>query len=204
VSNYLSSLPSTSPSTSAMVQKQHIWINADILSGPGCKEPAFRDPYEFVQLATTHLRGTTLSLGWTTAAKSTRTTCTDDYDDDEYCYTDEMITEMINVASSYPYHVTFAVCASYFKQSWKVLQRLYSHDDSVGMLQHEDERTSCTTSSTRRLWTVTLWLSGGGSLSDQDRRYIYETLEGDDADEELRNRTYYDIPDFCFGRRSGR
>jgi hypothetical protein len=201
VSNYLSSLPSTSDT----VQKQHIWINADILSGPGYKEPLFRDPYEFVQLATTYLRGTTLSLGWTTAAISTRTACTDDNEDDEYCYTDEMITEMINVASSYPYHVTFAVCATYFKQSWKVLQRLYYHNvnnNSSGILQqHEDERTS---TSIRRLWTVTLWLSGGRTLSDQDLRYIYETLEGDGADEKLHNRTYYDIPDYYFGRRSGR
>ena len=185
-----------------MVQNHHVWINADILSGPGYKKPSFHDPYEFVQLAITHLHGTTLSLGWTTMP----TICIDDDDDDheEYQYTEEMITEMINVASSYPYHVTFAVCAHYFKRSWEVLQRLYYHN-----VRNDNNTATTITSATTSTaptqqcsWTVTLWVSGGGGakLSDHERRFIYETLEGDGADEKLRNRTYYDIPDFGFGK----
>lgn len=161
VKRYLADLP---PSL-----HQRVWINADILPGPGENlndgmaqkrvQPKF-DTAEFLQVVTSTLPETVLSIGWVTSL-------TDIHAE----YTDNMINDMIKYAKDSNSLVTFPVRASCFRKSWNnVLQKLYQVNDQ---------------------WTVTLWWSK--ELPKEEFDWIYDTLEGSD---ELRNRTYYDLEGF--------
>ena len=159
VQNYLSNLPS--------YLHHRVWINADILSGPGENaddalaqkklQPKF-DASEFLKLVTAQLQGTVLSIGWTTSLT-----------DIHAVYTNEMVNEMVEYAKPYP-NVTFPIRASCFRHSWVALKQLYQTNTS---------------------WTVTLWWSTY-ELSKEEFDWIYNTLE----DSDLRNRTYYDLTGF--------
>mmetsp|Transcript_25338 Transcript_25338/g.54506 ORF Transcript_25338/g.54506 Transcript_25338/m.54506 type:complete len:284 (-) Transcript_25338:40-891(-) len=159
IKNYLTHLPSC--------LHQRVWINADILPGPGedmndataqkKMQPKF-DAAEFLQVVTTELPETVLSIGWTTSLA-----------DVHAVYTDQMVDEMVECAKPYS-AVTFPVRASCFMKSWGALQTLYQKNEK---------------------WTITLWWSR--ELSKEDFDLIYETLE---KDVELRNRTYYDLCGF--------
>ena len=154
---------------------QQVWINADILSGPGedpndktaqtRMQPKFH-PEEFLQLVTMRLPGTTLSIGWTTSLA-----------DIFAMYTEEMVTEMIHQLKPYPHvKVTFPIRATSFRRSWGALQKLYRANEN---------------------WTVTLWWSGTNDvlLKKEEFDWIYETLER--GERGLRNRTYYDVVGFA-------
>ena len=123
VKEYLSNLPSC--------LHHRVWINADILPGPGDEQekmqPKF-DASEFLSLVTTKLPETILSIGWTTSL-------TDIHAE----YTNKMVDDMIECAKPYR-NITFPVRASCFRHSWGdgVLERLYQADPT---------------------WTVTLWWS---------------------------------------------
>jgi len=141
VQEYLSNLP-------ARLHKR-VWINADILSGPGedvndkvaqqKMQPKF-NASEFLNLVSSKLP-TILSIGWTTSL-------TDIHAE----YTNKMVNDMIECAKPYS-NVTFPVRASSFRQSFGVLERLYQADPT---------------------WTVTLWWS---ELPKEELDWIYNTLE---------------------------
>jgi len=141
VQEYLSDLPSS--------LHQRVWINADILAGPGedmndkeaqeKMQPKF-DASEFLSLVSSELQKTVLSIGWTTSL-------TDIHAE----YTNQMVNDMIECAKPYS-DVTFPVRASSFRKSYGVLERLYQKD-----------------------WTVTLWWSY--ELPKEEFDWIYDTLE---------------------------
>ena len=141
VKEYLSNLPSC--------LHQRVWINADILPGPGedandkvaqqKMQPKF-DASEFLNLVSSELPKTVLSIGWTTSL-------TDIHAE----YTNKMVNDMIECAKPYR-NVTFPVRASCFRQSCGVLEILYQKD-----------------------WTVTLWWSY--ELPKEEIDWIYNTLE---------------------------
>lgn len=146
-----------------------VWINADILPGPGEDlddaefqlklKPKF-NAHEFLETVTNHLTGTTLSIGWTTSLTDKRAV-----------YTNEMVNGMIQVLKPYSkLQVTFPVRATSFRNSWNALKLLYEND-----------------------WTVTLWWSLD-KLESEEMDWIYTTLE--EGDELLKNRTYYDLIGF--------
>ncbi|KAL7534166.1 hypothetical protein ACHAXR_008769 [Thalassiosira sp. AJA248-18] len=147
--------------------RQRVWINADILPGPGEDlddemaqkrvQPKFVAA-EFLEVVTSQLPGTVLSIGWTTSLT-----------DIHAAYSNEMVNDMIDCAKAYS-QVTFPVRASSFRKSWQSLQKLYRANAH---------------------WTITLWWSYELSIEDFD--WFYDTLE---KDEELRNRTYYDLYGF--------
>jgi len=146
---------------------KRVWINADILPGPGEEDlndemaqkkmqPKFVSA-EFLQVVTSQFRAV-LSIGWTTSLT-----------DVHAVYTSKMVDEMITCAESYS-EVTFPVRASCLRESWQVLQKLYR---------------------TNEKWTITLWWSY--ELPREEFDWIYNTLE---KDGEFTNRTYYDLVGF--------
>ena len=151
---------------------QYVWINADILAGPGedlsdteaqLKLQPKLDASEFLSLVTQQLPGTSLSIGWVTSLTDIRGP-----------YTHEMVDEMIQLLEHYPssVKVTFPVRATCFRISWNALQRLYQMNTN---------------------WTVTLWWSLN-KLPKEDFIWMYATLEQGGV--ALRNRTYYDVAGF--------
>mmetsp|Transcript_14319 Transcript_14319/g.30067 ORF Transcript_14319/g.30067 Transcript_14319/m.30067 type:complete len:312 (-) Transcript_14319:42-977(-) len=153
--------------------REKVWINADILSGPGEDlndehaklrvKPKFCEK-EFLDVVISNFLGTTLSIGWTTSTA------------DEYAvYTDEMVNKMLQCLGCYrkeDLQVTFPIRATSFRQSWGVLRKLYEANEN---------------------WTVTLWWSVS-ALPEDEMDWIFETLEmGDDL---FKNRTYYDMIGF--------
>ena len=141
VQEYLSNLPSS--------LHKRVWINADILPGPGedvndkeaqeKMQPKF-DASDFLKLVSSELPKTVLSIGWTTSL-------TDIHAE----YTNKMVDDMIECAKPYSY-VTFPIRASSFRKSFGILKRLYQKD-----------------------WTVTLWWSY--QLPKEEFDWIYNTLE---------------------------
>ena len=87
------------------------------------------DAAQFLQVVTSQLPGTALSIGWTTSLA-----------DKSAIYTTEMVNDMIECAKDYPGSTfTFPVRASCFKNSWQTLQSLYRGNF--------------------KQWSVTLWWS---------------------------------------------
>lgn len=152
-----------------------VWINADILKGPGVGEdmkPKF-DAVEFMELLTTETpvtASTTLSIGWTTSLTDSRAP-----------YTQGMVDEMITLLAPYSnMNITFPIRASSLRSSWEALSNLYNNEVDKS-----------------KKWTVTLWWSLKSEqhcLSREEMNWIHNLLErGDPA---LHNRTYYDLVDF--------
>ena len=154
-----------------------VWINADILKGPGGGQdedmkPKF-DAVEFMELLTTETSvtaSTTLSIGWTTSLTDSRAP-----------YTQGMVDEMITLLAPYSnMNITFPIRASSLRSSWKALSNLYNNEVDKS-----------------KKWTVTLWWSLRSEqhcLSREEMNWIHNLLErGDPA---LHNRTYYDLVDF--------
>jgi len=78
---------------------------------------------------------------------------------------------MVECVAPYPHvEFTFPVRASCFVESWKSLQRLYRANEG---------------------WTLTMWW--GTELLNEEYRRMHEILERN-ANGELWNRTYYDLP----------
>ena len=154
-----------------------VWINADILKGPGGGQhedmkPKF-DAVEFMELLTTETSitaSTTLSIGWTTSLTDSRAP-----------YTQSMVDEMITLLAPYSnMNITFPIRASSLRSSWEALSNLYNNEVDKS-----------------KKWTVTLWWSLRSEqhcLSREEMNWIHNLLErGDPA---LHNRTYYDLVDF--------
>ncbi len=168
--NYLKDLPPQ--------LHQHVWINADILAGPGGGEgedmiPKF-DAVEFMELLTTEsslMNSTTLSIGWTTSLT-----------DIHAPYTSGMVEEMLTLLRPYPEkNITFPIRGSSFQHSWQALKKLYDNDVD-----------------TKKKWTITLWwslTSEQHKMTHDAMNRIHELLENDDQNL-LPNRTYYDLVNF--------
>jgi len=168
IKNYLKELPK--------YLHQYVWINADILAGPGGSEgedlqPKF-DAVEFMELLTAEtFPHTTLSIGWTTSLN-----------DISAPYTLDMIDEMITLLRRYPNkNITFPIRATSFRTSWEALSRLYDNDLDKN-----------------KKWTLTLWwslTSDQHKLTKEDMNWIHELLESGGVSA-LPNRTYYDLVNF--------
>ena len=87
-----------------------LWLNADILLGPGGSENLIIDDQRFLRLTSTMYPRSTLSLGWVTGPM---TSFRNNY------YDWWMITEMHDILESYHIEqpLTFAVRAAYLRQS---------------------------------------------------------------------------------------
>ncbi|XP_075693957.1 protein FAM151B [Rhinoderma darwinii] len=92
---------------------QPVWINADILTGPGGNVKV--DARAFLQTVTSFFPDVTLSLGWTTAWHPDRR---------NKGYSWEMMREMENICKNLSQPVTFPVRAAFVRQSWPQLQWL--------------------------------------------------------------------------------
>ena len=165
IENYLEELPPC--------LHQHVWINADILLGPGGDQgedlqPKF-DADEFMELLATETsmtKSTTLSIGWTTSLTDIRAP-----------YTKDMVDDMITLLRPYPNKIiTFPIRASSFRLSFEALRRLLDEN---------------------KKWTLTLWwslTSEQHKLTKEEMNWIHELLES--SDQSLRDRTYYDVVNF--------
>ncbi|XP_069818961.1 protein FAM151B [Dendropsophus ebraccatus] len=101
---------------------QPVWINADILLGPGGTLRV--DGTEFLQVVTSFFSDVTLSLGWTTAWHS---------DTPNEGYSWEMVREMENICKNLNQPVTFPVRAALVRQSWPQLQWLLQSSDRYSL-----------------------------------------------------------------------
>lgn len=171
VENYLKDLPHR--------LHQHVWINADILAGPGGGEgedmqPKF-DAVKFMELLTAQssmMKSTTLSIGWTTSLT-----------DIHAPYTLDMINEMLTLLRPYPERsITFPIRGTSFNpNSWAALRKLYDNDVDK-----------------QKKWTLTIWwslTSKQHQMTKDAMNWIHGLLESD-ARSVLPNRTYYDLVKF--------
>uniref|UniRef100_A0A8C5P678 Family with sequence similarity 151 member B n=1 Tax=Leptobrachium leishanense TaxID=445787 RepID=A0A8C5P678_9ANUR len=101
--------------------KQVVWLNADILPGPGGKAKPV-DANEFLQAVTTIFPDVTLSLGWTTGWYP---------DKANEGYSWEMVREMEVICKVLSQPVTFPVRAALVRQSWSQLHWLLETSDST-------------------------------------------------------------------------
>lgn len=90
-----------------------IFINADIIRGPGGKISLF-ETEKFISLSKKYFPKTTLSIGWTTAASEGK-------------FTSEMIKQGIEAASEWEGHVTFAIRSSLIIKSWKAIKNIFDN-----------------------------------------------------------------------------
>ncbi|XP_044147627.1 protein FAM151B [Bufo gargarizans] len=101
---------------------QPVWINADILPGPGGSVTV--DAREFLQIVTSFFPNVTLSLGWTTAWHPDRS---------NEGYSWEMVREMEKICKDLSQLVTFPVRAALVRQSWPQLQWLLQTSDRYSL-----------------------------------------------------------------------
>ena len=94
-----------------------VWLNADVLAGPGGGAPAF-NAGEFVRECTAAVPAATLSLGWTVGGTVGGR------------YTEAMVTEMLQLCSQHALpRVTFAVQAVYASHSPEQMARLLAGNE---------------------------------------------------------------------------
>ncbi len=91
-----------------------IWLNADVLKGPGGQDSKF-DFGTFVDLCQKAFPSFDLSLGWTTWIRF----------EEGLGYEDRMVDEMLEGCKKIKKgtHVTFAINGFYVKRSWKQMER---------------------------------------------------------------------------------
>jgi hypothetical protein len=122
-----------------------LWLNADVLAGPGCDQPAI-DAAPFLSLCQSYWPRAVLSLGWTTRPPPVHSQ-SQSHTTDAHCYSDAHVAAMLSLlspsarpASSSPSpspsspspspspfpQCTFPVRASLVRRSWSLgsLQRL--------------------------------------------------------------------------------
>ena len=94
-----------------------IWLNADVLPGPGTLRSHPLDAHNFLR-AIQPLKRATYSLGWTTSFS--------------YLfpppYTQQMVNQMLALTSALNHSVTFPIRASLLRTSWGELERLTAPD----------------------------------------------------------------------------
>ncbi|MBZ9572281.1 DUF2181 domain-containing protein [Patescibacteria group bacterium] len=88
-----------------------IFLNADILQGPGGRIPKF-EPIEFIELCKKYYPKGILSIGWTTGYLPNAK------------YTKHMIHEMFEIVKDFDYLITFPIRACYTRSSYSELQML--------------------------------------------------------------------------------
>ncbi|KAM4708020.1 protein FAM151B isoform 1-T2 [Discoglossus pictus] len=103
--------------------RQPVWINADILPGPGGKNKAV-DAKEFLQTVTSFFPDVTLSLGWTTGWFP---------DKNNEGYSWEMVKEMEDICKVLNQPVTFPVRAALVRKSWDQLHWLLQTSDRYSL-----------------------------------------------------------------------
>ncbi|XP_029430106.1 protein FAM151B isoform X2 [Rhinatrema bivittatum] len=91
--------------------KSPVWINADILPGPGGTNMPL-DAKRFLEVVTSFFSDVTLSLGWTTGWHPQKS---------NEGYSWEMVKEMEHICSALSQPVTFPVRAALVRQSWSEL-----------------------------------------------------------------------------------
>lgn len=101
---------------------QPVWINADILLGPGGNVGV--NAKEFLLTVTSFFPDVTLSLGWTTVWHPDRS---------NEGYSWEMVREMENICKNLSQLVTFPVRAALVRQSWPQLQWLLQTSDRYSL-----------------------------------------------------------------------
>ncbi|KAG8540791.1 hypothetical protein GDO81_018536, partial [Engystomops pustulosus] len=101
---------------------QPVWINADILPGPGGNSRV--GAREFLQIVTSFFPDVTLSLAWTTAWYPDRS---------NEGYSWEMVKEMEDICKNLSQPVTFPVRAPVVRQSWPQLQWLLQMSDRYSL-----------------------------------------------------------------------
>jgi len=161
---------------------QGLFWNADLLLGP-MQDIEDRQRYgpqfngsTFLALAQQTVPDAVLSIGWTTTPHE---------QDQDLAYTENMVTEMLdllqvhndskkgtNNANNSSTTVTFPIRATSFRSSWHALQRLYAANPNYG---------------------ITLWWSKS-IMPMEELKWIYTTLEGESSP--YQGRTYYDILGF--------
>ena len=107
--------------SSGLHQKINIWLNADILIGPGYSPLFPLNPMKFIDNCQ-QLKETTLSLGW-----STNYLYRNEFSQQ---YSREMVDKMIDLTSNLNYNITYPVRASLVKNSWTELNRLVSYNST--------------------------------------------------------------------------
>lgn len=117
-----------------------LWLNADILSGPGTTSELSQpvDAEDFIHTCTQMFPSATLSLGWTTAWSKEIAS---------EGYTQSMADEMENICRNTTQVITFPLRAVYVKRSWEPLR---------GLLESSDR------------YTLTVWSSVGDEVDVQD------------------------------------
>lgn len=103
--------------------KQPIWINADILPGPGGSANPV-DATEFLQTVSLFFPDVTFSLGWTTGWLPGQKNAG---------YSWEMAKEMAEICNTLSQQVTFPVRAALVRQSWPALQWLLQTSDRYSL-----------------------------------------------------------------------
>ena len=108
-----------------------IWLNADILVGPGVVDDTHSTPLlasAFIPLCLHYCPTCVLSLGWTTGPllhTPSSSTSHSHTPPPIHTYTSDMIDEMLNLCDTYNLiHVTFPIRHCYVSSSWEQLQRL--------------------------------------------------------------------------------
>ncbi|XP_072272315.1 protein FAM151B [Pyxicephalus adspersus] len=103
--------------------KQPVWINADILTGPGGSAKPV-DARGFLQTVSSFFPDVTLSLGWTTGWLPGQT---------NEGYSWKMVKEMAEICTTLSQQVTFPVRAALVRQSWPPLQWLLQSSDRYSL-----------------------------------------------------------------------
>ncbi|XP_030048165.1 protein FAM151B isoform X2 [Microcaecilia unicolor] len=103
--------------------KRPVWINADILPGPGGTILPL-DAERFLEIVTSFFSDVTLSLGWTTGWHPQK--CNEGY-------SSEMMEEMERISHRFSQAITFPVRAALVRQSWSELHWLLQGSDKYSM-----------------------------------------------------------------------
>ena len=100
----------------------NIWLNADILKGPGNSHSQPLNATKFINDCE-KLNNATLSVGWTTSFSILERT--------SELYTKEMIAEMLKLTENLDMNVTFPLRASLVRQSWNNVTKLINENRSI-------------------------------------------------------------------------
>lgn len=143
---------------------KNVWVNADILKGPGGKAPV--DPVKFIDAAK-ELKNVVLSIGWTTEWSENLSNAT---------YTKENVEAMIKVITDTKIHnmshpITFPIRAVYAASSKESLDHLYNEVKKI----NGDAAT-----------TLTIW---SGKDDKVDAKALQEFIKGFGID-----KVYVDVP----------
>ena len=125
--------------------KGPVWVNADIVKGPYGKNVSMIPSIFFEKIKA--FSPVTLSVGWTTGAKTPGTNLT---------YTIDMLKEMLEICKRLPQPITFPVRANMLRPSWDVFHWLLQQS---------------------RDYTLTVWTSPSDDVTKEDMDFIKRQSE---------------------------